>query len=132
MGKTKIKLNSKRVFSEQFRKSRVKEYESGTLTVKEICDLYSINNVSVYRWIYQYSTYNKKGYKVVEENKSGQHKIKDLLARIKDMEGIIGRKQIKIDYLEKMIEIASKEYGIDVKKNYDSTHLTGSESTDKC
>jgi hypothetical protein len=33
------------------------------------------------------------------------------------MERIIGQKQLKIDFLEKQIELAEEAYGVDIKKN---------------
>ena len=130
MAKTKVKLQTKKVFSEAFRKARVQEYETGVHTVKEICQLYGLSNASVYKWIYRYSTYNKKGYKIVEESNSSTKKVKELQARLKEMESIIGRKQIKIDYLEKLIELASEEFGVDLKKNADTKQSTGSGKTE--
>ena len=48
---------------------------------------------------------------------SSTKKMKDLEARIKELEGIVGCKQIEIDYLNKMIDIANDELNIDIKKN---------------
>jgi transposase-like protein len=42
MGKTKIHIRPQRVFTEEFKKARVKEYETGEFTVNEISCLYSI------------------------------------------------------------------------------------------
>jgi phosphorylcholine metabolism protein LicD len=70
--------------------------------------------------------YNKKSLKIVEEKDSGTRRVKQLQERIKELEQIIGKKQIRIDYLEKMIEIAKEELGIDIKKNYDTPRSPGS------
>ena len=43
-------------------------------------------------------------------------KTKTLLERNAELERIIGQKQLKIDYLEKLIEIASEDLKIDLKK----------------
>jgi hypothetical protein len=37
---------------------------------------------------------------------------------------------MKIDYLEKMIEIGSDELGVDIKKKFNTPPLTGSELTE--
>lgn len=110
------KLRIKRVFSEDFKKARVKEYELGEFTVKEISDLFSVCSENVYRWIYKYSLYNKKGLKVVEMAKSSEQKVKELQKKIAELERLLGQKQIKIDYLETMIEVAKDEFDIDLKK----------------
>jgi transposase-like protein len=117
MQKTGKKLGKRRVFSSQFRKERVREYESGKYTVREISLLYGISYHSVYRWIYNYSAYNKKGLKVVEMTESSTKKVKDLQKRIAELERLLGQKQIKIDYLEEMINLAKEDYQIDIKKN---------------
>ena len=44
---------------------------------------------------------------------------------------MIGQKQIKIDYLEKMIDIAKDELNIDIKKNSNTPQSTGSAATKK-
>lgn len=119
------KLKKIRVFSEEFKKSRVKEYEKGSFTVNEISRLYGISFQTVYTWIYKYSTYNKKGLRIVEMEASSKTKVKELHDRIKELERIIGQKQLNIDYLEKLIEIAKDDYDIDIKKNSDTPQSTG-------
>ena len=113
----KVKLQYRRNFTEEFKKARVSEYERGENTVKEISILFGIKCAVLYRWIYKYSLYNKKSYKIVEMKDSSTLKLKELTARMRELERIVGEKQIKIDYLEKLIELAKDEYNIDVKKN---------------
>lgn len=117
--KKQVHLRANRIFSESFRKERVKEYESGRHTVLEISRLYGISDVTVYKWIYRYSTYNKKGYKVVEEKNSGRNRVQELLERVADLERALGQKQIKVDYLETLLEAAGERYGTDLKKTSD-------------
>ena len=116
----KVNLRKRRIFNESFKKDRVKEYETGKLTVLEISRLYEIAFQTVYIWIYKYSRYNKKSLKIVEHKDSHTKRIKELHDRIKELERIVGQKQINIDYLEKMIEIAKRDMGFDIKKNFDS------------
>lgn len=59
----------------------------------------------------------KKGIKQVVEAKSDTIKIKQLKDQIKELERIIGQKQILIDFQEKMIELAENEYQLDIKKS---------------
>jgi hypothetical protein len=88
-----------------------------------------MSNVSIYKWIYKFSTFNEKGSRVVEMKNSSTQKMKELEARIKELEGIVGRKQINIDYLEKMIDIAKDELNIDIKKNSNTPQSAGSKNT---
>lgn len=129
MGIKKVQINVRRVFSEDFKKSRVQDYESGKFTVKELGRLFGIQNPVIYRWIYKYSAYNKKSVKVVEMNESSTKKLKDFELRIKELEQIVGQKQLKIDYLEKMIELAKERFDIDIKKNSDTLQSGGFSKT---
>jgi transposase-like protein len=131
MGKTKIHIRPQRAFTEEFKKARVKEYETGEFTVNEISCLYSIQTTVIYRWIHKYSLYNKKKIRVVEMEESSTQKISELITRIGELERMLGQKQIKIDLLEKMIELAKEELGIDVKKNFSTPALTGFGKTDE-
>lgn len=127
----KITIKSNRIFAEEFKKTCVKEYESGQFSVIELSKLYQINAVIIYRWIYKYSAYNKRKIKVVEMATSSKQKLKELQKKVSDLERVVGQKQLNIDFLEKMIEIAKNEYGIDIKKNFDTPPSTGSEKTSK-
>jgi predicted RNase H-like nuclease (RuvC/YqgF family) len=60
---------------------------------------------------------------------SSTNKLKALEQRIKELERTIGQKQIQIDYLEKMIDIAKGELNIDIKKNSNTPQSSGSERT---
>jgi len=125
MGTTKLRIRTKRAFSEEFKKIRVHDYESGKFTINEISRLFSIRPQNIYRWIYKYSAYNKNNVKIVEMNESGTKKVKDMELRIRELEHIIGQKQLKIDFLEKMIELAHQEYDIDIKKNSGTSQSGG-------
>jgi len=131
MGTKKVRINPTRVFSEEFKKARVTEYESGTFAVSELSRLFGIQAAVVYRWIYKYSVYNKKSVKVVEMKDSATRKLKELETRIKELEQIVGQKQIKIDFLEKMIDLAKEELDIDIKKNSDTLQSGGFGKTGK-
>ena len=127
----KIQLRNSRIFTEEFKKTCVKEYETGQFTVLELSKLYQIHTTIVYRWIYKFSSYNKRRIKVVEMADSSKKKPKELNQRIQELERIVGQKQLNIDFLEKMIELAKDQYGIDIKKNSDTPPSTGSEKSSK-
>ena len=111
------KVNSVRKFSEEFKKSRVKEFERGEFTVKQISRMFNVSAQVLYRWIYKYSNYNTKKCIVVEEKDSSSQKLKNFEKRVAELERMLGQKQIRIDFLEKMIDIAKEDYEIDIKKN---------------
>jgi len=118
-------------YSIDFKKQIVKEFESGKFSVLQLEKLHGISNASIYKWIYQYSNYNEKDYRVIEMKKSSIKKVKDLEAKVKELERIVGSKQIMIDYLEKMMEIAKEELDIDIKKNFGTQQSNGSKKTGK-
>src|SRR5699024_123338 len=125
------RIARQRKFSEDFKLKIVKEYESGKSTVYEMEKIYDISNQSIYNWIYKYSRYNKKSIQVVEMKDSQANKIKKMEARIKELEQVVGQKQMNVDYLGKMIDLAEEHYDIDVKKNSNTQHYGGSKSTKK-
>lgn len=114
-----------RSYSEEFKKQLVSDFESGQYSVLQLERLHGISNQSIYKWIYKYSTFNQKGYRVVESNQSSKNKVKALEQKIKELESALGRKQIKIDYLEEMIDVAKEELNYDIKKNYNTPHSGG-------
>lgn len=120
-----------RYFSEEFKRKKVREVEQNVASIAQITREYGVSKTAVYKWIYKYSAMRKKGVKQVVEAKSDTVKITRLKDEIRLMEQMVGQKQIKIDFLEKMIELAEKEYGIDIKKKYFSTPLNGSGQTGK-
>lgn len=120
-----------RYFSEDFKRKKVRELDQNLTTVSQISKEYQVTDTAVYKWIYKYSAMRKKGIKQVVEAKSDTVKIGYLRDQVREMERMVGQKQIMIDFLEKMIELAEKEYGIDIKKKFSSTPLSGSGSTGK-
>lgn len=123
------KLRKHRRFTEDFKKSIVTEFESGTLSVLELSRIHYISYALIYKWIYKFSKFNSKGYRIIEMKDSTSKKLKDLEKKVKELERTVGQKQIKIDYLEKMMEIAQEEYNIDIKKNSDTLQSDGSGKT---
>jgi transposase-like protein len=131
MIKTGRRINSHRRFSESFKLKLVDDYEKGVMSVPQMERHYKVSNALIYRWIYKYSTFNEKNVKVVEMKDSQTHRLKELEEKVKELERAVGQKQIKIDYLEKMIELAKETYSIDIKKNYDTPRSGGSNPSKK-
>jgi len=120
-----------RYFSEDFKKKKIRELERNISSVNDICKTYSVSRTSVYRWIYKYSAMAKKQVKQVVEAKSDTQKIKALEERIKELERIVGQKQLLLEFKDKMIEIAEATYGVDIKKKVGSRLSSGTTSTGK-
>ncbi|UPY80139.1 transposase [Leptospira weilii] len=105
-----------RRFSEPLKRQIVMDIETKVTTIAEVSREYSVTRNSIYKWIYSYSKNRKKGVRTVIEEESVSTKLEALKAKIKKLESIIGQKQMKIDFQEKMIEFAEKEYSVDIKK----------------
>jgi transposase-like protein len=120
-----------RSFSEDFKRSKIRELERNISSISDICKTYSVSRTSVYRWIYKYSAMTKKQVKQVVEAKSDTQKIKVLQERIKELERIIGQKQLLLEFKDKMIEIAEATYNVDIKKKVGSKLSSGTTSTGK-
>ncbi|MGB0879220.1 MAG: transposase [Polaribacter sp.] len=118
-------LKKSRVYSKEFKLEMVKDFESGRFSVLQLEKLHGVNNVSIYRWIHKFSTFNEKGTRIVEMKQSSDTKLKEFAQKVKDLEQIVGKKQIQIDYLEKMIAIAKEDFNIDLKKNSNTPQSTG-------
>lgn len=120
-----------RYFSEDFKRKKVSEIERNLSGVSEICRQYQVSHTAVYKWIYRYSKMRKKAVKQVVEAKSDSRKIQALQEQVKELERIIGEKQVKLDFQEKMIELAESEYKIDIKKKYSGKRFSGTGSGGK-
>ncbi len=116
-----LKIGRVRYFSKSFKKAKIADLVNKRISMKEICDLYGVSRQSVYNWLYQYSRHHKLGTKQVVEMESEGKKNKLLNERIAELEAVIGRKQLTIDYLEKLIELASIELEYDLKKKFGPT-----------
>lgn len=119
-----------RYFSESFRRKKVREIEQNITTIAEVSREYQVSTTAVYKWLYKYSTMKKKGERQVYETKSDTRKIQQLKEKVKELERILGQKQIVIDFQEKAMELAEQEYGIDIKKKFGDTPYSGIGNTE--
>ena len=106
--KRKKSIAKRRKFTEEFSRSIVGDFESGSYSVGALSSLHGISSRVIYNWIYKYSNVNERGYRVVEMKESSTHKVKELELKVKELERIVGQKQIKIDFLEGMIDLAEE------------------------
>jgi transposase-like protein len=117
--KRKVELQSRRIFSEGLRKEVVTKVESGEMRVLEACRIYDIkSSQTVYNWIYKYSRTLKKPTHTVVEQNSVDKKLKELKERTRELEAALGRKQMELDLHRNIIDLASSEYDVDLKKSF--------------
>ncbi|ASV10460.1 transposase [Leptospira santarosai] len=114
-----------RRFSEPLKRQIVNDIEMKVTTIAEVSREYTVTRNAIYKWIYSYSKNRKKGVRTVIEENSVSTKLEMLKSKIKELESVIGQKQMKIDFQEKMIDLAEKEYCVDIKKNFGSKRFSG-------
>lgn len=107
-----------RYFSEEFKRQKVKELDTNVITIKLICELHGVSRSAIYKWLAKYSSHYQQETKMVVQMESEEIKTQRLNLRVAELERIIGQKQLEIDYLNKVLEIASKEYETDIKKKF--------------
>jgi transposase len=120
-----------RYFDEDFKRKKVSELDRNVCRVSDICREYQVSHASVYKWIYKYSRMRKKSVKQVVEAKSDSKKLLALREQVKELERIIGEKQVRLDFQEKMIDLAEKTYNIDIKKKFSGKRSSGTGSNVK-
>ena len=126
-----LRSRQNRYFSNDIKKKIVRDLEKNLTSVIEVCKVYQVSRTSVYRWVYKYSSMAKKQHKQVVEPKSDTQRIKLLEDKIKELERVVGQKQLLLEFKDKMIEIAESTYGVDIKKKVGSKLSSGSTTTGK-
>ena len=123
--------SQRRVFSEALKKKIVGDYEQGKASVAQISREYEISKVTVYRWLDQYSVYSKQGAKLIVELKSESYRSKELEKKVKELEAALGRKQLEVEFLNKLIEVVGNDIGVDIKKKGSSALSIGLDTNRK-
>jgi transposase-like protein len=127
--KGKKGLRPRRHFSVGIKKQVVRDIEKGKCTVLEASRELGVSFQTVYVWLYKYSLYLQKNKILIVEDQSEAYRSKDLEKRILELEAVLGRKQMEIDLLNKVIELANGEFKTDLKKSMLKKPLDGSGST---
>ncbi len=125
----KVQLRPRRIFSDAFKKKVVKDIESGKVSVTNASREFNVSYQAIYGWLRKFSPTLYPTTTIVVQMDSEQYKSKELEKKIAELEAALGRKQMELDFLNKMIEIADKDLGIDIKKNIVSPVSTGSKKT---
>jgi len=112
--------NSKKItrtFSTDFKKEKVALIERGKITVSQLSKIYEVTPAAIYKWLRKYSQIAPNE-RVVVEKLSEENKNLELMNRIRELEQVLGRKQLKLDYYESIIEELNEQQGEDVTKKY--------------
>lgn len=127
----KLSLKPRRIFSEAVRANVVKQIESGKYSISTMALEHGVSAKSVYNWINKYSRHLQSDKTMVVQMKSEATKTQELQQRIKELEAALGRKQMEVDFLNKMIDIGSEQLGIDLKKKLSTPPSTGTGPTNE-
>jgi transposase len=111
-------IRVRRSFSPEFRRKKVEEIECRISTVSEISREYQVTRAAVYKWIAQYSSTMKKKERLIVEAESDTRKLAAFQQRIAELERLLGQKQIQLEFMEKIIDIAEETYQVDIKKKF--------------
>ncbi len=114
----KVQIKKARIFSDTFKRQKVEQITKGLVTVTQVSRLYKVSRSSVYKWLYRYSDFHTKGVIQVVQMESEAKKTEALLRRVAELEAHLGRKQLEIDYLNKLVEISSSALKVDLKKSF--------------
>ena len=128
--KSKLEIRQSRIFSEEFKRQKTQQIVEKKVTVSDVSELYGISKMTVYRWLYRYSPLHQKGTIQVVQMESEDHKTKQLLQKVAELELVVGQKQLHIDYLEKLIELGGQELKTDLKKTFSGPPSNASATTE--
>ena len=118
-----------RRFSDNFKKTKVREMEQGRTRVSEISKQYEVSTVNVYRWLSKFGSMKNKQERMVVESNSDTRELLELKKKVAELERIVGQKQVLLDFKDKMIDIAEETYGVDIKKKFSTKPSATSGST---
>lgn len=106
----------KRVYSEVFKRGVVKDIEAGFLNKDEARRKYKISGkTTVLGWCRKYGKLTSLGVNLRIVNKNGKE-LGVLKARILELEEGLSNSNLKVELLEKIIDLAEREYKIPIRK----------------
>ena len=111
-------------YSMSFKLSVVKEYEAGGIGLQELSRKYGIQGDSTVRkWLNKYGTFDWQNRVVYSMVKTKEQELLELREKIKVLERKNARlekelevQDLKAGFFDIMIDIAEKEYGVDIRK----------------
>lgn len=108
---------TRRVFSESFKREKVRILEMGKMSVSQMSRMYEISETALYKWKKLYSSYPPEERVVVETDSDYLHMLR-LTKQVDQMERLIGTQQIKLEYLSRIIEQANEHFEDDIEKKF--------------
>ena len=106
----------RRRFSESIKREAVGRLDRGEQSLSGLSRELDVSTSAIYKWLAKYSVTYRKQHRVVVEKNSRDHKVRRLEEQIKELQAALGRKQMHIDYLEKLLEMSELEAGVELRK----------------
>jgi len=121
-------------YSFSFKLEIVQEIEQGFLTRSQARDKYGIQSGStITRWLKKYGNFDWQEQSPTSMSKTPEQRILELEQQVKLLEKqkaraeyLAERADKKVILFDMMVDMAEKEYNIDVRKNYNPELLTAS------
>lgn len=108
-------------YSLAFKRRIVSEIEKGKHSITSAQGMYDINgNSTIQQWIRQFGKNHLLNKVVRVETPNERSKLKELQKDKQRLESALAHAHLRVLALENMLEMASKEVGIDLKKKYDT------------
>ena len=113
----KTSLRPIRIFTEEVRKEAVSKIEKGQLNATTASREYGVCLATIYKWLNRYSRILKSSNVIVMAKKDLDKTKESLERELAQVYAELGKKQLQVDFLERLIREASSELGFDLKKN---------------
>jgi transposase len=138
-GKINYTKRSQRDYSLAFKLQLVQEIEQGRLSVRSACEMYGIQSYStVLTWLRKHGNFDWENQTPSHMPKTPEQKILELEAKVKllekqkaFLEQQSSRSDKKAIIFDMMIDLAEKEYKIDIRKNSSPGQLTNTNNKAK-
>lgn len=110
-------IRKRRRFSDDFKREKVLEITSKMVTMAQISRQYQVRTNTINKWIECFGPENPyRGARFIVELESDTHRIAALEAKVKQLELLIGQKEVLVNFQWKVIDTAEEMYGVDIKK----------------
>lgn len=130
---------SQKDYSLSFKLQLVEEIEQGFLTKGQAKTKYGIQGDStVTKWLQKYGNFDWENQTPMTKNKTPEQRILELEAKVKLLEKqkaraehLAERADKKVIIFDMLLDMAEKEYDIQIRKNYTPKLLTNTENKNK-
>ncbi len=112
-----VEKKVRRVFSESFKKGKVKLVQTGKVSISQISRTYGVSRGAIYKWMVKYTTLPKYE-KVVVETDSDFIKLLETTKKKENLERLVGKQQVRLDYYEELLILVNEHLGEDVEKKF--------------